>query len=264
MDVTARAIAFERQWLRTQATEVVPLTLGGQAVGDLVVTAHARLVYDHNAVVLDDGAVPAPEAVLTLLEQVQGGRGFDHRRLYTVTSSLADHLRPVMLSAGYQAIDSVVMPWMGTEVPARPVPGVEVVEADRDLVTSWTRATVAARPYASPDVIEDFVRLATRQHDLGVRFLVALADGEPVGGMRAYLEEDVAQVEELDVLATHRGRGLGALLLSATLARATSRDLVFLTADPDDWPAAWYARLGFGVAGRSSGFLRLPDAAGES
>jgi ribosomal protein S18 acetylase RimI-like enzyme len=136
-----------------------------------------------------------------------------------------------------------------------------VVEADRALVAAWTRVTVADRPYASPEVIEDFVRLSTRQHDLGVRFLVALAGDEPVGSMRVFPGHDTAQVEELDVVATHRGRGLGALLLGTALAVTSNRDLVFLTADPDDWPAAWYARLGFGVAGRSSGFRRLPEAA---
>lgn len=260
MDALARAVASERAWLRAQATEVTPVALDGERVGEVIVTAHARAVRDHNAIVLDEGTRLEGASVVALANRELGGRGFDHRRVYCATTNDADHLRTALTARGYEVADTLVMRWPGGTLPTPVVDGVSVVEADGDLVARWTRVVVAPRTSESVEV-ESFVRLTGRQHQLGVRFLVARSGHDLAGGVRVYLGDDIAQVEELDVMAPYRRRGLGQALLAAALALAGDRDLVFLTSEPGDWPTTWYRRLGFQVVGRSTGFSRVPDDA---
>lgn len=260
MDALARAVASERAWLRAQATDISPVTLDTRRVGELVVSEHARAVRDHNALVLDEVVDIDGASVAALASRELGGRGFDHRRVYCATPNDADLLRTGMIAQGYEVADTLVMRWPGGVLPAPAPDDVTVVEADPGLVERWTRAVVASR---SSDAIEteSFVRLTRRQHELGVRFLVARSGDGLAGGVRVYLLDDIAQVEELDVLASHRGRGLGRVLLAAGLGLAGDRELVFLTSEPDDWPTTWYRRLGFEVVGRSTGFSRVPAVA---
>lgn len=258
MHALSRAVACERAWLRAQASDIAPVTLGGQRVGELVVTEHARCVRDHNALLLDEGARIDGASVVALANRALAGRGFTHRRVYCATPNDADHLRAAMTARGYEVADTLVLRWPGGPLPAPAAGDVAVVEADGDLVERWTRAVVAPRA-PDPAEIESFVRLTRRQHQLGVRFLVARVGDVPVGGVRVYLDDDVAQVEELDVLAPFRHRGIGRVLLAAGLDVAGDRGLVFLTSEPDGWPTTWYRRMGLQVVGRSTGFSRAPS-----
>lgn len=260
MDALARAVTWERTWLRAQATHIEPITLATRRVGELIVSEHAPAVRDHNALVLDAGLTIDAASVAALANRELGGRGYDHRRVYCATTDDADHLRAAMTARGYKVADTLVLRWPGGHLPAPEVDDTSVVEADPGLVEQWTRAVVDSRS-SSPEETESFVRLTRRQHELGVRFLVAQSDDGLAGGVRVYLGDDVAQVEELDVLAAHRGRGLGRVLLAAGLDVAGDRGLGFLTSEPDDWPTAWYRRLGFQVVGRSTGFSRVPGDA---
>ncbi len=257
MDALARAVAFERAWLRAQATEVAPLVLDRQRVGEVVVSDHARAVRDPNALVLDEGAAIDGARLVALANRELGDRGFDHRRVYCTTPTDADRLRAAMRAWGYAVADTLVMRWPGGALPAPVVDDLAVVEADVDLVERWTRVVAASRS-VDADEAEAFVRLTQRQHHLGVRFVVARVGHDLAGAVRVYHDDDVAQVEELDVLASYRRLGIGRGLLAAGLDLAGDRELVFLTSEPDDWPTTWYRRLGFEVVGRSTGFSRVP------
>lgn len=260
MDILARAVAYERAWLRAQATETIPLVAEDRRVGEVVVSDHARAIRDHNVLVLDEHVHIDGADVVALADRELGGRGFDHRRVYCATPADADRLRPAMVASGYEVADTLVMRWPGGALRAPVVDEVSVVEADGDLVERWTRAVVAPRSVDAAETAA-FVRLTRRQHQLGVRFLVAHAGGHLAGGVRVYLDDDVAQVEELDVLEAHRGLGIGRVLLAAALELVGDRHLVFLTSEPDDWPTEWYRRLGFQAVGRSTGFSRVPATA---
>lgn len=261
MDVLTRAVGFERAWLRAQATRLLPVHVDGREIGHLLLTDHAPRVRDHNALMLHAGAPVAADTLVGIVDAQLAAHDLDHGRIYCQAPGDAERLRDELARLGYEAADTEVMRWPGSVLEAPSVDGVDVVEADAGLVERWTRAVVGARTPEGAEV-EDFVRLTARQHELGVHFLVATLDGGPIGGVRVYLGEGVGQVEELDVLESHRGRGVARLLLARALRLAHPRTLVFLTSDPDDWPTGWYARLGFRVVGRSTGFSRVPvDAA---
>ena len=258
MDDLARAITFERSWLRRPATTVADVLAAGRVVGQVVLTAPVDRIRDHNAVVL----APAPEldgpAVAELLDHELGGRGVPHRRLYCDADDAA-RWAPTLLVRGYGTADTVVLRWPGTAPPPTPeVAGVEVLEADAELAASATRVLRATDlEVPDPDGFLDQLEWLTRaQHAAGTLVLVALEDRRPVGHVRVHRGQGVAQVEELDVHPDAQGRGLGRVLVAAALATAGSAELVVTTADPDDWPVGWYERLGFVPLGRSSGFVR--------
>ncbi len=258
MDVLARAVGFERAWLRAQATRITPVQVEGREIGHLLLTGHARHVRDHNAVILHAHAPVAADTLVDVVDDRLAAHGLDHGRIYCEAPGDADRLHDEMTRLGYEAADTLVMRWPDGVLAAPNVDGVDLVEADAGLVERWTRVVVGERT-PQGDEIEDFVRLTARQHELGVHFLVATLDGDPIGGVRVYLGDDVGQVEELDVLEAHRGSGVARALLARALLVAQPRTLVFLTSDPDDWPTRWYGRLGFQVVGRSTGFSRVPD-----
>lgn len=259
MDAHARVVAFERAGLRALASEVHLVQVDGTTVGEVVLTADAPRIRDHNAVVLGPAPTLDGPAVAALLDRELGGRGLPHRRLYCTTED-ADRWRAALESRGYEGRDTVAMRWPGGPLPATGDATIEV--ADEALAGAATRALRGGEldEDEPAEVLDQMAWIVRRQHALGARVLVARDGRDPVGHVRVFLGSDVAQVEELDVHPAAQGRGIGRALLAAALEVAGDRELVFLTADPDDWPAAWYERLGFLRVGRSSGFLRTtPD-----
>lgn len=254
MDPLARAHAHEHDWLRRQATTVTAVQVDGRPVGELVETTSVPLVRDHNAVVLG----PAPDLtageVVALLDRELGDRGHAHRRLWCDADD-ADRWEAGLVDAGYERTDTVVLRWPGGTLDGGDV---AVAAADGPGTTEAVRALLSVDHGHDADVLEQLVALATRQHGLGVHVLVARDDGGPVGAVRVFPGDGVAQVEELQVHPRGRRRGVGRALLAAALATAGDRELVFLTADPDDWPTGWYLRLGLQRLGRSAGFVRVP------
>ncbi len=98
-----------------------------------------------------------------------------------------------------------------------------------------------------------------RQRRLGLRLWLATApEGEIVGGIAAFrhpgAEGWAARLQEVDVFPVHRGKGLGSLLLEAVRARLNNEGarVLVVGADEDDWPLAWYRRLGFRDVARVS------------
>lgn len=242
----------ERAWLRRQATTVTPVRVGGQRVGEVVRTGTVPRIRDHNALVLEACPHLDGPAVHDLLERELGALG--HRRLYCAPED-ADRWHDALVGRGHERADTVVMTWSGGRLPA-PTTDVRLVEADRHTATAAVGHVLAAEHGEGSPVVEQLVALAGAQHDLGVRVFVARRRGHPVGAVRVFPGDDVAQVEELQVLPSARGRGVGRVLLAGALASVADVPMVFLTSDPDDWPTRWYERLGFEVRGRSSGFVR--------
>ena len=70
--------------------------------------------------------------------------------------------------------------------------------------------------------------------------------------------DDVGQVEDVSTLPDHRGRGYARAVVGTAVAasRAAGHSLTFITADEDDWPREFYARLGFELVGTVSRFRR--------
>ena len=83
--------------------------------------------------------------------------------------------------------------------------------------------------------------------DAAARHAIVLDDGgEPIGAGRYYrIEGNTAQVGRMAVLAPHRGRGVGRLLLDALVADARARGLTRVALNAQDHAVAFYAKAGF-------------------
>jgi ribosomal protein S18 acetylase RimI-like enzyme len=98
-----------------------------------------------------------------------------------------------------------------------------------------------------PEVAEQVGRVHDRTHTLtGERWLVIHVDDEAAGHLIVYSHDGLAQIEDVGVLKRFRGRGLARRLIEHALELvAADHDLVFITAESDDWPVQFYRRLGF-------------------
>jgi predicted N-acetyltransferase YhbS len=107
-------------------------------------------------------------------------------------------------------------------------------------------------------------RTRERGTQLGLRLWLATSPGaELVGAIAAFPVPGsngvVARLQEVDVFPAHRGSGLGRPLMEALrreLHQGAMQHMV-VGADEDDWPLAWYRRLGFRLVAR----VAKPDAA---
>lgn len=97
----------------------------------------------------------------------------------------------------------------------------------------------------------DFSRRESRA--CGDRLLgVRSSDGRLVAVSKLRGDGRTAQVEDVYTTPEARGRGFGRALVTRAveLARDAGHDLIFITADDNDWPKELYARIGFRPLGR--------------
>jgi ribosomal protein S18 acetylase RimI-like enzyme len=69
---------------------------------------------------------------------------------------------------------------------------------------------------------------------------------------------EIVEIDAVATLSRHRGHGWSNAVMRRAIATAGRRQVV-LIADEGDWPAQWYARLGFRAVGRSVSFRRWPE-----
>ena len=91
---------------------------------------------------------------------------------------------------------------------------------------------------------------------LPTRFFAAPDDGEPLGFCALFEQGGVAQIEEVVTLERARRQGIATALMAAAIAAGADAELLFLTADADDWVVGWYERIGFEEIGRRVDFTR--------
>jgi predicted GNAT family acetyltransferase len=122
------------------------------------------------------------------------------------------------------------------------------------------RRWILEKAEAQPSALEEHVEACRRQaRSSGERhFGIAGSDGELVSMTNLRSDGTIAQVENVYTAPAARGRGHARTLVAHVtgLAASAGHELVFITADDDDWPKELYARLGFTPIGRGWLFHR--------
>jgi len=86
--------------------------------------------------------------------------------------------------------------------------------------------------------------------DPGAHHFVMVEDGEIIGAARIYrLAEGVAKIGRVCVLAEHRGRGLGMVLMRELLRHARPLGAERVVLDAQTHALGFYQRLGFHAVG---------------
>lgn len=167
--------------------------------------------------------------------------------------------RPELTRRGWKSMRLVRMHHPGDRSPAGGPRAAEVVRVGYDDV----------QPLKVAWHYEDFPGLDPTQHFADAReiamgkaelpvVLAVVAAGEPVGFAQIEIAGDAAEITEVYIAASHRGRGLGTALTAAAIAHAPAVRDLWITADADDRPQHLYARMGFRPVAHDINFLRLP------
>ncbi|HEX3807033.1 MAG TPA: GNAT family N-acetyltransferase, partial [Gaiellaceae bacterium] len=228
-----------------------------------VATAHgiARLadaipdVYDANFLSVD-GAV-APAAVLAEeADETMADR--HHRRV--IVEGAGSGLTDDFAALGFTRSTHLVLAHQ--REPDRLVDASMAREATLDeLVPLRTRA-ILAEPWGDPGVAVQLNEAKRRiAAAVPTRYFAVLACDEIAGYCELRLLDGVAQIEDVEVMEEHRGRGLGRALVQHALDEGLRvADIVFLEALADDWPRELYAKLGFVAVDSVDYYTRLPHA----
>ncbi len=105
---------------------------------------------------------------------------------------------------------------------------------------------------SGPEVGRQLLELDRRlARAMDVRHLAAVVDGKVVSYAGLYLEDGVAQIEDVATLPPFRNRGLARAVVLHAMEQAyrARAEPVFLVADAGDWPQQLYGRLGFDAIG---------------
>lgn len=246
--VLQRIRAVQRAMVRGRATRVVEIPGGFVALNEVVPVS-----YEHNLAVLSE-PLPDPAAALDAVEQTMGAAGLPHRRVVLQTAAPPPAYLG-RLGEGWKRERDLLMAQTGN--PDRPAAGraVELTwpEVRGSYVESWRQTF----PDDDPDV---WRQLADRRDETAractVRHFGVVVDGGIAARAELRLRAGAGQVEDVETLEEHRGRGYAreVVLAAAAAARAAAADLVWLLADTDDWPRELYARLGFVEVGGNTAF----------
>jgi GNAT superfamily N-acetyltransferase len=219
--------------------------------------AHGRAVragdlpsyYTYNSVRVEDAAEGlGADALMSAVDDLQ--HDLAHRQVEVEDPAAGERLRP-----GFEALGWVTerLAWMALEGGA-PGPGagagVEVGEVPfartRPLRDAWFATSVlSGSPAARSHFLGVEERVAARR---GTRALGAWAPGgDPLGFVAFSVLGGVAEVEQVYVVARHRGHGTGAALVRAAIA-AAGAPVTWIVADDEGDAKRLYERLGFETA----------------
>jgi GNAT superfamily N-acetyltransferase len=248
-----RAVAFLRETYRRRVERVEAYPWG-----ELVLTPSLPRVYDANFAIVDrwDGDVVE---LRNEMDRVQDEHDFEHRKVVVLDEELATRLWP-----GIEQLDwplrhrSLLM--VHSRVPDRPADASIEVVAVGEVDWAQGRRALELEVYVSdPEVVRQLLDLDRRlAAAMDVRHLAARVDGEIASYAGLYLDDGVAQVEDVATLPAYRRQGLASAIVLRAVAEARrgGAELVFLMADESDSPKDLYGRLGFDPIGAEHVFGR--------
>ncbi|MDP9384071.1 MAG: GNAT family N-acetyltransferase, partial [Actinomycetota bacterium] len=171
-----------------------------------------------------------------------------HRRVVVADEAAGERLAPRFAALGWRPFRHVWMVHRPGELPLERDPAVEQVAAHvaRDLTEEWLRS---APWWEDAEEVSRFAEDAARVDARlpGTAITLAVFDPWPVGFVALREAGDGAEVTDLYITPSHRGRGLSGALLRSAMATARSEGLgdLWIVADTDDWPRTLYERQGF-------------------
>lgn len=138
--------------------------------------------------------------------------------------------------------------------------GIREVSLD-ELADAHDHVTLA-EPYGDAELAAQLFEAKRRvAAAVPTRFFAGFAGGDLAAYCELRSDGTTAQIEDVNTLAAHRGRGLGRAVVTKALEEGLADGgVLFIEALADDWPKDLYRRLGFDVIDERHLFLRPPPA----
>jgi ribosomal protein S18 acetylase RimI-like enzyme len=222
--------------------------------GTLVRCTRLPTFWNYNSVRVEGPDIGVSADTLVHAADVLQG-GLAHRQVEVEDEASGARLRPRFEALGWAAER---LAWLLLEGPPPPGPDLEEVPfaATRELrlewgtTFPWATSAEASRRFADHE--DDVARLR------GSRALIARgADGAAVGFVAFGAQRGAAEVEQVYVTESERGRGAGGALVTAA-ARAAGEPETWIVADDDGDSKRLYERLGFRPVWLQHVFTRRP------
>ena len=243
-----RAATFEEE-IRDRCVErVVETPFGPALFNDTYST-----VWSLNVLRAEHPGHASAEEIVAEADRVQADLG--HRRVILPVGATA--LEDGFRALGWEGDHFLFMVYRG-DAEAVDISRVEEVDPTRlrgvreAIIREW-------QPDEDDETIDQIIAAdymmwrAANARSFGI-----VVDGEVVSSAELFTDGRTAQVEEVQTLPSHRGRGFAKQVVAKAVAEAlaASHEFVFLVADGDDWPKELYRRLGFEEAGSRFAFLK--------
>lgn len=186
-----------------------------------------------------------------------------HREIVVEDHEDGARLAPGFAELGWEVDHLLVMTLVGE--PAAPAAQATELTFDRlrPLIVEVGRRAHWGADADDAEMLADFRRELIRAAD--ARFFGCLVADVVVAACELYRIGDVAQIEDVNTLEEHRGRGFASAFVSLAAREATAAgaEVVFLLTEETGRARAMYERLGFAGAGRFWWFTRQPRKAPE-
>jgi GNAT superfamily N-acetyltransferase len=210
---------------------------------------------------------PGGDQLVAWADAHLGGAGLSHRYV-SAYCDLTEATRQALVAAGYELTPLVEMalalPAVVAPVGAR-AELVDLRETGRLHRVLWTDEWM-------PGIAESEVtQLVERRLDEGAGETLSWAvrdpaashpvSGDLVASTDLCLRGWTGEIDAVATLTAFRGKGYAAALMASAIEAATARGCthVVLSALAEDWPRAWYSRLGFVEVGVAWEALRRDD-----
>jgi len=246
----ARIVDYLRRTDEAIVDEVRPLRHA-----TALLTPSLPLVWQLNAVRVDDAAAGAPALVATA-EEALGDAG--HRKLVVHDEAVGARLAPALAATGWNVYRLLVM--VRDRPSERTPPPGAGAEVDRRMGAAVLAAFRREQPFGwQEEAVEQLAAMDDRYGRAALARDFVAPPGDPACACRLYAADGLAQIDEVGTLESRRGRGhaTAAVLAAADSAAAEGCDPVFLLTDASDWPQQLYRRLGFSAIGSIYEFLKL-------
>lgn len=223
--------------------------------GTALFTDRLPLVWDLNFLRVERPAESAAELAAEA-QRLQGAAHHTHRKVAVEQAAEAFRLRPGFEALGWKAESDLVM--VHRRPPDRPVDTSLVREVAEAELQPVREQGIRSEPWGQDDEVVRQILASQFLLDeaTDVARFAAFAAGEVASCCDLYSDGRTAQIEAVMTLEEYRNRGLARAVVTKALeeARGAGCDLVFLVADPDDWPKELYRKLGFDDAGSTHWF----------
>ena len=232
------------------------------AYGTGLFTDEVPFKYDVNVLRVEDSPEVTAEELAAEADRLMDDDIYEHRRVIVNDALLGAELQAGFADLGWKHTRYV---WMEH---VRPAPGRargEGFEMENTAHIVTKEIFNRREPYsARDDVVKQMARSDEMIAAVTLRRGFAVRHGGVIASIcETYSDGTIGQIEDVATLEEYRGKGFGTevVLTALEALQRANHELIFLVADDDDWPKAFYEKLGFEEVGITYQFIRLPDFA---